>query len=190
MRFTIGSMGLLLASLGGASGQTIGEEICACSPSYYEFTLDFELFCPPVNITENDAVDDTSCIVSPYTSTNVTDLVPVVVESIDVLELGQGLRVLAQENIVGTFVDGDTFNYTSLTANPEDILDTADIPRGIQINIVGSNQFDEPLINVFIVTFTNNCGAYPVIEQGQSAGWTRFVSDFTFIPLYRKLDYS
>lgn len=190
MRFILGSLSLLLASFHGASGQTIGVELCACSPSYYEFTLNFDLFCPPVNITENDAVDDTSCVITPFSSTNVTDLVPVVVESIDILELGQGLRVLVQENIAGTFVDGDTFNYTSLTATSGEIEDTADVPRGLQINIVASNKFNEPLINVFILTFTNNCGAYPVIQEGQSAGWTVFVSNYAHCFVHNDTDLS
>ena len=176
MRLILASLGLLLIRFDGASAQVIGQQICACSPSYYEFTLNFEHFCPPVNITQNNGIQDRSCVVTPYSSTNVTDLVPVVVTSIDILELGQGLRVLVQENIAGHFRDGDTFNYTSLTAVPGDIVGTTDIPRGLQINVVGSNQYGEPLINVFILTFTNNCGAYPVIEAGESAGWTTFVS--------------
>jgi hypothetical protein len=172
----LATLGLLLASSTGASGQVIGVDVCACSPNTYEFTFDFSLFCPPVNITLGDAVSATSCLVSPFGNPDVTDLIPVAVQSIDVLELGQDLRVLVQEQIEGNFADGDSFQYTSVISNPENIGGPVDIPRAIQLNIVGVNQLDELIINVYIITFTNDCGSYPVLQEGQSAGWTRFVS--------------
>jgi hypothetical protein len=114
--------------------------------------------------------------VSPFGNEDVTDLIPVAVQSIDVLELGQDLRVLVQEQIEGNFVDGDTFQYTSVTSIPENIGGPVDIPRAIQIDIVGVNQLGDPVINVYIIAFTNDCGSYPVLQEVQSAGWTRFVS--------------
>jgi hypothetical protein len=170
------AIGLLVPFLASANTQEIGVEICSCAPSTYEFTLDFSLFCPPVNITTGDAVAATSCMVSPFGDPTVVDLIPIAVQSIDVLELNQDLRIIVQENIVGSFGDGDTFRYTSIAALPGEIVDPADLPRAIQLNIIGVNQFDEPIINVYLITFTNNCGRFPVLFEGQSAGWTRFVS--------------
>jgi hypothetical protein len=164
----------LLTGSTGADGQVIGKDLCACSPSTYEFTLDFGLFCPPVNVTESDAIDQTSCVITSFGDPNVTDLVPVSVQSIDILELGQGLRVLVQESILGNYSDGDSFAYTSLSATPHEITAPDEVPRAIQINIVGMNQFNEALINVYIITFTNDCGAFPLLLEGQSAGWTHF----------------
>lgn len=165
---------LIVASTSTSSGQEI--ELCSCAPSTYEFTLDFDLFCPPVNITLGDGVLATSCFVSPFGDPTVTDLIPIAVQSIGILELGQDVRVLNQENIEGNFGDGDTFQYTSVAANPVNIVDSADIPRALQLNLIGLNANDEPIINVYIITFTNNCGTYPVLFEGQSAGWTVFVS--------------
>jgi hypothetical protein len=167
-------LGLLVASAPIVSGQEI--EVCSCAPSTYEFTFNFSLFCPPVNITLGDAVVATSCNVGPFGDPTVSDLIPVAVQSIGILELGQDLRVLNQEDIDDNFGDGDTFTYTSVMANPGSTVDEADIPRAIQLNIVGINADDEPIINVYIITFTNNCGTYPVLSEGQSAGWTVFVS--------------
>lgn len=176
MKYSI-AISLLSPFLTGATGldgQVIGKDLCACSPSTYEFTLDFGLFCPPVNVTESDAIDQTSCVITSFGDPNVTDLVPVSVQSIDILELGQGLRVLVQESILGNYSDGDSFAYTSLSATPHEITAPDEVPRAIQINIVGMNQFDEALINVYIITFTNDCGAFPLLLEGQSAGWTHF----------------
>jgi hypothetical protein len=52
--------------LARAEGQVIGEDICASAPSMYEFTFDFALTCPPVNVTQGNAVEATSCFVSPF----------------------------------------------------------------------------------------------------------------------------
>jgi hypothetical protein len=118
---------------------------------------------------------------SPFGDPAVVDLIPTKVQEIQVLELNQDLRIIVQEIIVQeiiveSFGDGDTSRYTSIAALPGEIVDPADLPRAIQLNIIGVNQSDEPIINVFLITFTNNCGGFPVLFEGQSAGWTRFVS--------------
>jgi hypothetical protein len=170
------------ASLSGATSrelqQEIGTDICYCAPNAYEFELDFSLTCPPVNITVGDAVAQTTCMVSPFGNEQVADLVPVRVTSIDVLELNQNLQVMVQETIQPTeaFLDKDTFSYVSYAAIPGEVVKPEDLPRAIQLNIVGVNQFEEEIINVYLITFTNSCGAYPVLYEGQWAGWTRFVS--------------
>ena len=158
--------------------QTVGDEICYCAPNAYEFTLDFSLTCPPVNITLGDAVAATTCMVSPFGNPEVADLVPVSVSSIDVLELNQNLQVNFQENISPKepYLDGDTFSYISYAAIPGETVKPEDLPRAIQLNILGVNAAGEEIINVYIITFTNSCGAYPVLYEGQFAGWTRFVS--------------
>lgn len=174
------ALALLVLTTKTAS-QEIGVEICACAPGSYEFFLDFDLFCPPVNITVGDAVAATSCSVTPFGDPNVADLKPVAVNSIDIFELNQDLEITVQENIAGSFGDGDSFQYTSIAALPGEIVDPRDIPRAIQINLLGVNQFDEAIINIFLITFSNNCGRYPVLFEGQFAGWTRFVSStFSF----------
>ena len=72
--------GFLLTIAGTSRGQTIGVDLCACSPAIYNFTFDFGLTCPPVNVTRNGGVAATFCQISPVQSsekTNITDLVPV-----------------------------------------------------------------------------------------------------------------
>ena len=170
------SLAALLASSLIANGQEIGTELCSCSPNSYEFKLDFGLTCPPVNITIGNAVQATSCLVSPFGNLNVDNLVPVSVENIDILETGQSLRVLAKTNIKGELIDGDSFTYTSITADPNSITTAEEIPQALQLNMVGINSEGEKIINVFIITFTNGCNSYPVFQEGQSAGWTQFVS--------------
>lgn len=173
----VSAIGITLTSLAGVSSQ---QTICSCSPSIYEFTFDFDLFCPPINIPNSDAVDDAICLVSPFDdNVPTTDLVPVAVSSITFLELAQDLTVLTQAVMTGNFVDGDAFQFTSAAAFPEDLTVPDDIPSVIQFIIVGENQAGEALLNTFSIAFTNSCDAFPVLEIGQSAGWTVFVSNST-----------
>jgi len=183
IRFNTAFVAALFAAFVTLSGATarelqqeLGTEICYCAPNAYEFTLDFTLTCPPVNITLGDAVAATTCMVSPFGAPEVADLVPVSVSSIDVLELNQNLQVVVQENIAPkeSYLDGDTFSYISYAAIPGEIVNPEDLPRAIQLNIVGVNKNGEEIINVYLITFTNSCGAYPVLQKGQWAGWTRF----------------
>jgi hypothetical protein len=171
-------IGILFALLTRAGGQVIGDDICACSSSTYVFTFDFALTCPPVNVTQGDAVAATSCLITPFGDPDVIDLIPVAVQSIDILELNQNTEISVQENIAGSFGDGDSFTYVSIAAFPGQITNPVDIPRAIQLNIIGVNRLDEPIISVYIITFTNDCGSYPALVNGQSAGWTVFVSEY------------
>jgi hypothetical protein len=169
---------LFLAVILPSSGQQIGIDVCSCAPSDYEFQFDFSLFCPPINITQGDAVTSTSCMVSPFEDTAYTAWgdVPVAVQEIVVLELDQNLDVLFREEIAGNFKDGDTFRYTSVAAEPGSILEPRNLPKAIQYTIVGTNIFDQTITNIVLIVFSNSCQAYPALVPGQYAGWVRFVS--------------
>jgi hypothetical protein len=162
---------LLSLSIGG-SAQTLGQDICACSPGTYEITFDFSLVCPPTNVTRGDGIEDIACLISPFGAPAATDLVPVSVESIDVLEVGGNLQVIFQDEIMGPFVNGDTFTYTT-----NFIEGAMDIPKGIQLNTHALNQAGENILNVLNIVYTNDCNIYPVIDANQSAGWFLFVSE-------------
>jgi hypothetical protein len=153
-----------------------GQSLCSCSPSAYTFTLDFSLTCPPVNVTRNGGISATFCQISPFgdAQSNITDLVPVEVGYVDVLELGQAFEVLTQVNITGTFKDGDTIPYTSIASSGTS--SDAEIPKVIQLNIFAFNAAGEPLVNFFAIAYSNNCDEYPTLIEGESAGWTQFVS--------------
>jgi hypothetical protein len=181
------TLGLLLAFLLKTSGQLIGSDICSCAPSKYEFKFDFSLFCPPVNITQGDAVTSTSCMVSPFENPSVGDLVPVAVQEIVILELDQNLDVLAREEILDNFKDGDTFSYSSYAAEPGKIVDPLNVPRAIQFNIVGINALEQAITNIVVITFSNSCQVYPVLIPGQYAGWVRFVSSLDLFILILNL---
>ena len=125
--------------------------------------------------TEGTGVQSTSCLLSPFSDPDTTDLVPVEITSIDIVELGQDVSVLVRDSITGRFSDGDSFVYESIINTPADVNGANDIPRVLQMNIVGLNQLNEEIINVFIITYSNTCGDYPVLFEGQTIGWTILV---------------
>jgi hypothetical protein len=168
----------LLALLSVLGTCAKAQEICYCAPLQYTFTFDFGLTCPPVNVTRNGGIAATFCQISPFgdPDQNITDLVPVEIGYVDVLELGQAFDVLSQDNITGTFVDGDTFSYTSIVQRNESLTE---FPKVIQLNIFAFNADGQPIVNFFAIAFTNNCFEFPVLLEGDSAGWTKFVSETT-----------
>ena len=156
---------------GTASSQISGTELCACSPRVYELTFDFSLECEPINVDrESGGILDATCLVAGFDNINVTDLIPVTVSSVQLIEIGQdgGPAAVAQET--GDFRDGDTITYTSIS------FEGAVAPRAFQIRAIGRNEGGEPLVLQWAVTYSNNCGVFPVLEINDSVGWTIFVS--------------
>ena len=179
------AVALSLFSL-GATAQILFEEesasddgpICACSPSKFSFTLDFSLTCPPVDVTRNDGIAATFCAMSSFgdVGEEIEDLVPVEVQNLNVLELGQNFQVLKQENITGVNLEGDSFDYESVMLDPS----VEEKPKVIQLNIFARNADGDPIVNFFAISFTNDCDTFPTMIEGESAGWTRFVSILPF----------
>jgi hypothetical protein len=153
-----------------------GHEMCYCAPLKYTFTFDFALTCIPRNVTLNEGIFDLSCQVAPLCGPDDTDLVPVQVDFVDVFEFGQALSVISEVNIAGPFSDGDIFSYTSLVQRNKTLTE---FPIRIQLSIVASNGAGESILNIWNIEFTNNCSAFPVLLEGESYGWTKFVSETT-----------
>ena len=175
-------------------GQGIGEPIlgttiCSCSPSTYEFTLDFTLSCDPITVPVGSNINNGISSIACFLQSNelndngvpagdVTDFVPVVVDDIQIIEVNQNLIPMQQTTFGGgtDFLSGDTLTYTTKSATPGEITNVGDVLLSIQFTIEGRNVLNEKIKNVYVVSFTNDCNAFPTLEVGQSIGWTRFVS--------------
>jgi hypothetical protein len=112
-----------------------------------------------------------ACLISPFGIPETSDLTPVYVESIDILEVDNEFTVIYQSQQLGPFNDGDSFKYITDT-----IDSVSDVPHGIQFNIHAFNQAGEQILNVVNIIFTNDCENYPVISEDTTAGWLRTVS--------------
>jgi len=156
--------------------QEIGVSICACQPDVYEFTLDFGLTCDDMDIIKGEpGILDTACVVNTSGDENVTDFTPVIITEVQILELDQNFDVIGKFRQSGLFQDGSKFNYTSITANPMD-LNATSVPSAIQLFLTGRNAAEQDLVNFYAIVYDNNCGIWPLLEVGDEAGWTIFVS--------------
>ena len=167
-----------------ASAQTVGTDICACQPSVYKLKLDFSLVCTDTTVA-GPGINNTACIVtSRDQNENVTNPFPVTVSEVQVLELGRNLKVVGNSVFSGTFFDGDEISYTSVTVEEPETINADTIPRGFQIFITGVNSDEEPLVNQLVITYTNDCGIFPLLEIGDLIGWVNFVSGSTWLYVF------
>jgi hypothetical protein len=156
---------------------TANDDVCGCSASTYVFVLDFDLSCPPTNISLGSGVQSVSCLISPF-GAPTTKIAPIVLDSVSILELDQNNNVLVEERMNGELVNGDSFSYSSIV-NDREVTSIQNIPSVLQLNLSGRNEDGVMLMNVFFIRFSNECGVTPVIQEGESAGWAIFVSRYT-----------
>jgi hypothetical protein len=176
---------LSFALLGFLSGQVraqIGTDQCACFPSTYTFVLDLALSCGQTSLP-NSGVESNECSVLPAEpGAELSSMVPISLSEITVFELGQNLGTTLGTQIPGdSFVSGAPFTYTSSVGSQEGLdmtIASGGFPRGIEVQMRGRNLLSEIIDNRFTIVFSNECGIYPVIEEGDKIGWIKFVSGF------------
>jgi len=150
--------------------------VCGCSPSAFNFQLDFSLACLPENISEGfeTGISQSICSIDGgSTDSSVPDdKIPVIVDTVLVFELSLELTVINESPLSPRdgFVDGDSFSYTSVVAS-----DLDQIPGGLQIRLNGRNTRDEVVTNDWLVVYSNNCDV-TVFQTGDSIGWTVFTN--------------
>eukprot|EP00522_Entomoneis_paludosa_P007484 CAMPEP_0172458958 /NCGR_PEP_ID=MMETSP1065-20121228/30259_1 /TAXON_ID=265537 /ORGANISM="Amphiprora paludosa, Strain CCMP125" /LENGTH=571 /DNA_ID=CAMNT_0013213461 /DNA_START=118 /DNA_END=1833 /DNA_ORIENTATION=- len=151
---------------------------CACTPSIYTFQLDLQAACPG-NIGISDGIAQTLCLIEKRSNRlDRNNLVPVLVMSIQILELNENFDVIVQENFpMSDYADGFVFQYESITST-NDTLSNENIPLSLQLILSGLNSEGQEVVNSIVIAFTNDCQAFPVLEgDGQEQiGWTNVVN--------------
>ena len=168
---------LVILSVYSVQAQDIGIDICACQPSVYEFTLDFDLTCDDQDVG-GPGISDTTCLTElrGQEDQEDADLRPVAIGQVSIFELDQNLDVVAQTVQTGNFISGDVVRYTSIIATEPDMLNPDSIPRGIQLVFIGINEQRQAVVNTFAILYNNDCGVFPLLREGQKGGWSVFVS--------------
>jgi hypothetical protein len=124
-------------------------------------------YFPEVDVQWSSANFTTSAL------TTEVDVTPVVIYSIQFLEVDTSFNVINQDSayVRGIdFVSGDVFNYTSVSATRRGV-----VPGGMNMVLRGVNAAGDPVRNVFTITYTNECGV-PTFQEGDAIGWVVFVS--------------
>ena len=126
---------------------------------------------------EGPGINETACLTEFRGQDEVPDeeLVPISVQNVQIFELDQNLKVVAQTVREGSFVNGSNFTYTSIISTMTASLNPTSLPRGLQLVITGLNRNEETVVNTYIILYTNDCGIFPILTEGQTAGWTIFV---------------
>ena len=168
---------VVLTLLTTPSHAQVGSTICACSPPTYEFTLNFDKNCENTRLPL-PGIDEFECIIQPFETGATIDLRPVQVETTDFIEYDQASGRLTESSLFDPLQNGDTFTFTSFSADP-DAVAVPTVPRAVQITMLAQNAAGQPLLMTWLISFTNACAFYPVIEAGDSIGWTEFVSGTT-----------
>lgn len=180
MRNIILSICLILQIISNQVNGQIGITICACQPSIYTFQINFTSICKDTNIVNKPGIKGTDCFQRGIgiNAENINDTIPIQINTINIIELNSKLLVISQTSLSGDYRNNDIFNYTStLVKNSTNSLLTSDtLPAALQLNMVGINQLFEPITNVWIILFDNNCGFYPILDRGDNIGWTTLVS--------------
>ena len=162
----------LLAS--SAAAQTPGVDVFICSPTSMTFTLNFTAVCPG-NIFERPGIADTDCFYE--LPGNTTERLPIVsVISIQIIEVNLDLTPAHVENFVGDYQDGDSIEWTSVSAT--DIVNSSQVPGGIQFVVRGVDENGGIIKNSGIIDYSNDGSVSPIFEIGDQIGWIVIVSAF------------
>lgn len=167
----------LLMLVTDAKAQVIdasGDEICSCSPTILQFTLDFAGSCPGnIDENENDAIAQTTCDILVVSPDNQSNTQPVVVDTITILELNQN-DVINSTLLQGPFADGDIIEYASISSYRN--LTETYFPFGLQLILNGENSDIVTVINAIAIDYeTSECNEWPVFQSDSAIGWIQIV---------------
>ena len=179
--FSLAALGIAL--LRDVSGQVVGVDFCGCQPATYEITLDFSISCEDNTVTSaTDGIKDSACLEagSSEETTPTTDLVPVFVSTIEIIDL-KDRNNLVVTNYQDGYTSGSVITYTSVLASQGNETDASRIPNGFQINMIAQNAAGQTINSQAIVEFDNDCGIFPLLFPDDQLGWSRFVSYTPFI---------
>jgi hypothetical protein len=137
-------------------------------------TFNFSQTCANTAVT-GAGVASTDCAIAPFQDDNVTDLTPVSVGSIDILELDGDLVLFTQSSRFGTFANGESFAYTSVSSDPA-MVNITTYPKALQVSVIGNNAAGQTLFFAGLVIYATDCTIYPVVNAGSTIGWVKFVS--------------
>ena len=156
-------MGTQLASI--ANAQTL----CACTPSVYQFRLNFNLTCDDTSFALSQSITDIQCTTTPdvLLSTTTGDAY-----NIQFVELDQNRLVLKTTTIDTPQGNGAIVTYESYISAP----DPGDerVPGSLQVGITARDATTSTVFQQWVLQYSNSCdgATYPVVSAGQQIGWT------------------
>ena len=152
----------------------VGISVCACQPSEYELELNFGAPCHDNDFNGLPGIESTACFLNSDSQTDVTDFIPTLVTNIEFHEFNRFLETVQDVPLTGPFDNGESIRFSSITAsNPS--LNEHQLPHGIQMIFSDLNAINQQIEMNWVIMFTDDCDVYPVLQEGQTHGWTVFV---------------
>jgi hypothetical protein len=172
---------LLLISFVPLSHAQVGVSVCACQPSVYTFQFHFDYNCSNSDI-KGAGIVDSNCFVQGLlqNNTGIQDFVPIRISAVDIIELNQQLRPINSAFYKDGYINNETIRFVSIAGQPSQAgnMTVDNVPKALQLSIVGQNRNEEDITNVWIILFDNKCGYFNPLTTGQQIGWTKLVRSF------------
>jgi hypothetical protein len=157
----------LVLGVSTTTATEIGLDICACQPDTITFELKFNFDCVDSNV-EGPGIIDSACNTDTR-GVSARDEIPTLVSEVQIFELDGQSKVLNQVIFKGPYADGAIITYTSIVKSaPENITAVDQLPLGFQVTISAINQFEETLVNTWIIEYAGNCGSTSTLEHEQT----------------------
>jgi hypothetical protein len=146
-------------------------QLCACTPSVYQFRLNFNLTCDDTSFALSPAITDIQCTTTPDV---VLDTTTAEAYNIQFVELDQNRLVLSTLTIDEPQRNGAIVTYPSYISDNDD---RERVPGSLQVGITARDATMSTIFQQWVLQFSNDCATatYPVMSAGQQIGWNSVV---------------
>jgi hypothetical protein len=150
------------------------QTLCACTPSVYQFRLNFTLTCDDTSFALSQSITDIQCTTTPDV---LLDTTTAEAYNIQFVELDQNRLVLKTTTVGTPQGNGAIVTYESYISAPEPGDER--VPGSLQVGITARDATTSTVFQQWVLQYSNSCdgATYPVVSEGQQIGWTIVVRD-------------
>jgi hypothetical protein len=163
---------LYFSSISQPALAQIPEQLCACTPSVYQFRLNFSLSCDDTSFALSPSITDIQCTTTPDV---ILDTSTAEAYNIQFVELDQNRLVLSTLTIPEPQGNGAIVTFPSYIS--DDNNDEGRVPGSLQVGITARDATTSTVFQQWVLQYSNDCASatYPVVSEGQQIGWTSVV---------------
>jgi hypothetical protein len=163
-----------LILLGSLSPIADAQTLCACTPSVYQFRLNFTLTCDDTSFALSQSITDIQCTTTPDV---LLDTTTAEAYNIQFVELDQNRLVLKTTTVGTPQGNGAIVTYESYISAPEPGDER--VPGSLQVGITARDATTSTVFQQWVLQYSTGCdgATYPVVSEGQQIGWTIVVRD-------------
>lgn len=188
MLFNTISLFSLILFLDGNIFASAQDPVCACNPTTYAFTVDFDNDCSDF-VYDKTGIDSVACSITATNSGRLLTKRDFTIQTITTLffaELGPGpgiFRNTQERNNVNIVVPGEEVLFPSLI-DPDLGFTDVPIPFGIKLTVFATTTVGATVRMDVEIRFTNVCEKQPIFTAGNVFAWLVYdeVNAGSFVP--------